>query len=101
MKRVDRQEAIDEARMLAQLNHPHVCKHFDSFVGESRPACTHHSRHSPALVRGLRVLRHQGVLGWCDLAVWATTRAGCLLRKDLPSLLQPHMGMALISALSR
>ena len=34
MKRVDRQEAIDEARMLAQLNHPHVCKHYDSFVGE-------------------------------------------------------------------
>uniref|UniRef100_A0A7S3QYD2 non-specific serine/threonine protein kinase n=1 Tax=Dunaliella tertiolecta TaxID=3047 RepID=A0A7S3QYD2_DUNTE len=35
MKRVDRQEAIDEARMLAQLNHPHVCKHYDSFVDSS------------------------------------------------------------------
>ena len=39
MKRVDRQEAIDEARMLAQLNHPYVCKHYDSFVGECRLCC--------------------------------------------------------------
>lgn len=37
MKRVDRQEAIDEARMLAQLNHPHVIRHYDSFIdGEDR-----------------------------------------------------------------
>ncbi|KAG1669259.1 hypothetical protein FOA52_003296 [Chlamydomonas sp. UWO 241] len=32
MNRADREEAIDEARMLAQLNHPHVCKHFDSWI---------------------------------------------------------------------
>jgi hypothetical protein len=54
MKRVDREEAIDEvarrvaeqgwqlhtwwllllqARMLSQLNHPYIIKHYDSFIG--------------------------------------------------------------------
>ncbi|GAX73448.1 hypothetical protein CEUSTIGMA_g900.t1 [Chlamydomonas eustigma] len=32
MKKVDREEAIDEARVLAQLNHPHITKHFDSWI---------------------------------------------------------------------
>lgn len=32
MKRVDREEAIDEARMLAQLNHPYITRHYDSFI---------------------------------------------------------------------
>ena len=34
---LDRAAAIDEARMLAQLNHPHVIRHFESFVdGEGK-----------------------------------------------------------------
>ncbi|GFH29942.1 protein kinase domain-containing protein [Haematococcus lacustris] len=32
MKRVDRQEAIDEARVLAQLSHPNVTRHYESFI---------------------------------------------------------------------
>lgn len=36
MKRADREEAIDEARVLAQLNHPHVIKHYDSFVDKEK-----------------------------------------------------------------
>ncbi|PNH11363.1 Serine/threonine-protein kinase Nek8 [Tetrabaena socialis] len=37
MKRADRQVAIDEARVLAQLNHPHVVRHYDSFIdGDDR-----------------------------------------------------------------
>jgi serine/threonine protein kinase len=31
-KPVDRAAAIDEARMLAQLNYPHVVRHYDSFI---------------------------------------------------------------------
>jgi serine/threonine protein kinase len=33
MSRVDREEAVDEARMLAQLAHPHVTRHYSSFIG--------------------------------------------------------------------
>jgi NIMA (never in mitosis gene a)-related kinase len=36
MKRADREEAIDEARVLAQLNHPHVIKHYDSFIDQDK-----------------------------------------------------------------
>ena len=36
MKRADREEAIDEARVLAQLNHPHVIKHYDSFIDKDK-----------------------------------------------------------------
>ncbi len=32
MTKVDRQLAIDEARMLSQLHHPNIIKHYDSFV---------------------------------------------------------------------
>jgi hypothetical protein len=33
MSRLDREEAIDEARMLSQLAHPHVTRHYSSFIG--------------------------------------------------------------------
>eukprot|EP00879_Flechtneria_rotunda_P018556 GHRR01019470.1.p1 GENE.GHRR01019470.1~~GHRR01019470.1.p1 ORF type:complete len:427 (+),score=163.61 GHRR01019470.1:849-2129(+) len=32
MKRVDRQEAIDEARVLSDLNHPHIIRHHGSLI---------------------------------------------------------------------
>ncbi|KAF6255864.1 kinase-like domain-containing protein [Scenedesmus sp. NREL 46B-D3] len=32
MKRVDREEAIDEARVLSQLSHPHITQHHGSFI---------------------------------------------------------------------
>jgi hypothetical protein len=34
MGRGDREEAIDEARMLSQLAHPHVVRHYSSFISE-------------------------------------------------------------------
>lgn len=34
MKRVDREEAIDEARMLSQLYHPYIIQYYDSFIGK-------------------------------------------------------------------
>lgn len=36
MSTVDRQTAIDEARVLAQLNHPHVIKYYDSFIDSEK-----------------------------------------------------------------
>ncbi|GMH36230.1 hypothetical protein BSKO_04098 [Bryopsis sp. KO-2023] len=30
--RAEREECIDEARILSQLNHPHIVRHYDSFV---------------------------------------------------------------------
>eukprot|EP00775_Hariotina_reticulata_P010600 gene10600-10757_t len=32
LKRVDREEAIDEARVLSQLTHPHIIQHHGSFI---------------------------------------------------------------------
>ena len=37
MSRVDREEAVDEARMLSQLAHPHVTRHYSSFIGALPP----------------------------------------------------------------
>eukprot|EP00798_Chlamydomonas_sp_ICE-L_P014844 gene14844-20898_t len=34
LSRVEREETIDEARVLAQLNHPHVTKHYDSWIDQ-------------------------------------------------------------------
>lgn len=36
MSSVDRQTAIDEARVLSQLNHPHVIKYYDSFIDSEK-----------------------------------------------------------------
>ncbi len=41
MGRVDREEAIDEARMLSQLAHPHVVRHYSSFISKHQPKSGH------------------------------------------------------------
>lgn len=33
--RAEREECIDEARILSRLNHPYIIKHLSSFVGEA------------------------------------------------------------------
>lgn len=35
MKRMDREESIDEARLLAQLNHPNIIRHYGSFIDQN------------------------------------------------------------------
>lgn len=41
MGRVDREEAIDEARMLSQLAHPHVVRHYSSFISKHQLESCH------------------------------------------------------------
>jgi serine/threonine protein kinase len=99
MKKVDRQESIDEvrqpgqdpacallivcanqhgpagsmqARMLSQLNHPHVCKHYNSFIDSSDRLNIVMEYASKGNVAQLIRVRHPYVL--CAFAAWSEVK---------------------------